>query len=247
MSLYKVAKFFMIPAGIWRVPISERPYIQKIYLIYCFIIQTQYILYNISMLIRLKEMLEEVSMDQIYTDITLAILISEFNYKVIMYLKNKIPQMFFTVIQREEDILKNEDPEITAIYLDQIKYYKIATFCQCFCSGFAISIFVVLNLYQKLVVGMLPDENFMYQLWFPFDKKKHVMFVTLYNIFIAGWGFIFNCSIQTPLQTLLVFSTSQLRILQLKLRKFFSTLNEDEKQSEEDLKDLIKEHQFLIE
>nr|QXE93235.1 odorant receptor 9 [Eucryptorrhynchus brandti] len=187
-------------------------------------------------------MLGETSVDQMYSDIALTILIFEINLKVRIYLINKIPEMIFTVMDREKEILESGDEEIISIYKEQVDYYKFATFCQCFCSAATIILFIGLNLYMKYVLHSLPNENFMYQLWFPFDKEVHDTTVVVYNVFIGGCGFIFNCSIQTPLQTLMVFSTSQLKILQFKLRHCF-----DRECSVQYIKELIKEHQFLIE
>ncbi|CAH1126021.1 unnamed protein product [Ceutorhynchus assimilis] len=170
--------------------------------------------------------------------------IVKINYKVCLYLKNKIPEMFFTVIEREEKILETEENDVKLIYNKQIQYYKLATFCQCFCSGFGISWFILVNLIRKYIQGY--QEHFMYELWFPFNKEKNDNLVTAYNIFIAIYGFLFNCAVQTPLQTLMVFSTSQLRILQLKLRNAFARKFISEQEKIDYVKGLIKDHQFLI-
>ncbi|KAL1488316.1 hypothetical protein ABEB36_014794 [Hypothenemus hampei] len=245
VSLYKVAKFFMLPTGIWKLPISNNPHVQTAYSIYSVFVLLLYISYTLSMVIRFIELCYELEISQLYVFLTLTILILEINYKILIYLKNGIPQMFAVVINREEIVLKTKEKEILDVYLQQVRYYKFATFCQCFCSFSGITWFILVNLYTKYYVGV--NEHFMYELWFPFDKEQHEKFVVFYNILLAYYGFLFNCASQTPLQTLMVFSTSQLRILQVSLRKCCDLEEQPNQDRIKMIKKLIKEHQFLIE
>ncbi|XP_066156253.1 odorant receptor 10-like [Euwallacea fornicatus] len=243
ISLYKVAKFFMLLTGVWKIPVSQQRSLQKLYFTYSISVQVAYVSYNISMILRLFQMWGHYPMSELYTFITLTILILEINYKIMIFLKNGIPHMFKVVIEREQQVLNSGDKHMVSIYLSRVKYYKIATFCQCSCSGFGILWFVILNLYVKYAKGV--NEHFMYELWFPFNKEKHDLIVTIYNVVIAFYGFLFNCASQTPLQTLMVFSTTHLRILQLNVRRCFS-FNGKRSEDETTLRRLILEHKFLI-
>lgn len=235
----------MLPTGVWKLPISPKSETQTVYSFYSIIIQSLYAMYNASMVIRLFQIWGKYPMAELYVFLTLTILILEINYKIMIYLKNGIPQMFAHVIEREELVLRSGDAEMLAIYLSRVRYYKFATFCQCFCSGFGITWFVLINIYTKYYMGM-KVEHFMYELWFPFNKEKHDTFVVVYNVLMAFYGFLFNCASQTPLQTLMVFSAAHLEILQLKLRRSFKEELASEAEKLENVKKLIQEHQFLI-
>ncbi|XP_066251847.1 odorant receptor 10-like [Euwallacea similis] len=243
ISLYRVAKFFMLPTGVWKIPLSQQHYLQKLYSTYSIFIQVAYIWYNLSLILRLFQIWGNYPTSELYGSVILAILILEINYKIMIYLKNGIPHMFKEVIEREERILKSGNKRVISIYLNQVKYYKTATFCQCFCSAFGIFYFTAMNMYTKYIKGV--NEHFMYELWFPFSKEKHDLIVTIYNVVIALCGFLFNCASQTPLQTLIVFATTHLQILQLNLKRCFSS-DEEKNKDETSLRDLILEHTFLI-
>lgn len=243
-SIYKVPKFFMISAGIWKLPISTNSAIKKIYTIYSIGIQTLFVCNIFLMIFKIAQLLQQSKLEEVYIPITLAILVIEITYKVLIYVKNGIPYLYGFVIEREENINKETDL-MKQIYLKEVKYFRIVNFCQCFCVSMGIIYFIGVNVYNKYITGLTPDEHFMYQIWFPFDETKHDTFVTGYNLFMALYGFLFNCASISPMQSLVVFATSQLKFLQLNLRKCLSMPLDDRRT--EELKRLAREHQVLIE
>lgn len=243
-SIYKVPKFFMISAGIWKLPISTNPLIEKIYSIYSIGIQSLFVCNIFLMIFKIIQLLQQSKLEEIYIPITLAILVIEITYKVLIYVKNGIPYLYEFVVKREENINK-ETEEIQQIYLKEVKYFRIVNFCQCFCVSMGIIYFIGVNVYNKYVRGLRVGEHFMYQIWFPFDETKHDYFVTGYNLFMALYGFLFNCASISPMQSLMVFATSQLKFLQLNLKKCLSSPLDG--RTKDELKSLAKEHQVLIE
>ncbi|XP_066156283.1 odorant receptor 49b-like [Euwallacea fornicatus] len=244
-SIYKISKIFMIIAGIWKLALSSNLNIQNMYLVYSVGVQLVFVINILSMIFRIGQMLQDHVLEDLYINITLVILVIEITYKVLIYIKNKISYMFVVISIKEKVILSSQDKEIMETFLKDIRYFKIASFCQCFCVGSGILWFTCVNVYKKYWVGLLPNEHFMYEIWFPFDEVKHDLFVTSYNIIMAGFGFFFNSASAAPLQSLMVFATSQLKILQIELRRCINCSKG--KVNQKALEKCVVEHQFLIE
>ncbi|XP_066248677.1 odorant receptor 30a-like [Euwallacea similis] len=244
-SIYKISKIFMIIAGIWKLTLSSNLNIQNMYSVYSVGVQLIFVINILLMIFRIGQMLQDHILEDLYINITLIILVIEITYKVLIYIKNKIPYMFVDIVRKEKAILCSQDKEIMESFLKDIRYFRLASFCQCFCVGSGIVWFISVNVYKKYWVGLLPNEHFMYEIWFPFDEAKHDLFVTSYNIIIAGFGFCFNSASAAPLQSLMVFAASQLKILQIKLRRCINCSKGEVNQNV--LEECIVEHQFLIE
>lgn len=234
----------MVGAGLWRLPLSSNPrhhLHQRLYTIYSIAIQIIFVLNIPSMIYRIIQLFSEAALEDLYLHLTLVFLVMEITYKVLIYLKARIPHMFATIVEREEALLAGQDQQERHIYFAAVRYCKLAIFSQCFCIGSGIVWFMGINIYKKYIQGLQENEHFMYQIWFPFDENKHDSFVTCYNIFIALYGFVFGSASASPLQSLMVFSVSQLRVLQLNIRR---TVQENSSPTQ--LHGLVKEHQFLI-
>nr|QXE93271.1 odorant receptor 45 [Eucryptorrhynchus brandti] len=246
-SLVKVTRFFMIAIGIWKISLTKNVFLQKCYAAYSLAVPVYMNLFTISLLIRLVQLTTlDVPPGRLFGSLTIAIVISMMNASVLILLKNGIPFVFSEVINEEIKILNSKDFEIKRAYLSQIKYYKGVAICVIGSSCSSAISFTSLNLYKKITDTFMENECFMYEAWFPFDTVKHSNLVMFLNMLMVLIGTCCNVASRVTPQALIIFANAQLEILQIRIRKLFSNEDDEEKDIQRKVKDIVRQHQHLI-
>nr|QXE93189.1 odorant receptor 8 [Eucryptorrhynchus scrobiculatus] len=244
-SIYKVSKFFMISVGLWKLPLAENSALQKFYDVYSTLVQGIYITYNVSLIIKGAQIsFNHTDSQNVFGVASLAALIAEINFKIIVLIRNKVPHLFKHIINQEDKIRNSAtDQDIVDSYKGQCRFYELTTRCQIITTVTSVYFYIVFNVYKKITDKLAPGENFMYELWFPFDVDGNGTVMMVCKLVLSQVGLLFNCGSQVIMQSLMVFISSNLHILQIRLRKMFSVAETNVTQH---LSKLIEDHQFII-
>ncbi|XP_050312917.1 odorant receptor 30a-like [Anthonomus grandis grandis] len=238
-SIYKLTKFFMTAIGLWGK--FETKQAQKWYRIYGFSTKTIYILYNLSMVVKVTQVaLDHSESQNVFGLVSLAALITLVNIKIVVFSFNNVSGLFQHVIDEEGNILlsASSDSDIKRSYLDHCKFYRATSRFQVFTTVVSVYFYIIFNVHKLVSHKLAPGENFMYELWLPFDINENGPVMIVCKLCLSQMGVLFNSCSQVMLQSLMVFVTSQLAILQIRARTMFDRRTGVEA--------LIEKHQFLI-
>nr|QXE93187.1 odorant receptor 6 [Eucryptorrhynchus scrobiculatus] len=246
-SIYVRSKFFMLITGLWMLPFTDNPILRKFYKIYSVLLHSVFGMFSVSLMIRFVELVTEgAKSDTLFGSLTLTIILTMMIYKILIYLKNGIPYLFYQVVDEEGKYLNSSDEEIRSTYLKQATYFKWTTSIQIMCTFFTVAMFIISNIYKMITHSFKPGEVFMYEVWAPFDKVRYDMFISVFNVCMVTIGFFNNVAVATAPQSLMVFLTAQLRILQIRIRKVFISSSIKEQTVIFKVKELIRQHQNII-
>lgn len=237
----------MIITGLWKLSFTDNPIIHKTYNYYSVSLHFLFGMFTISLMIRFIELLTEgAQSDILFGSMTLMIIFTMMIYKILIYLKNGIPYLFAQVIKEEEIFLNSDDIDIRKTYLKQARFFKGTTSTQIMCTFFTVAMFIISNIYKKVTNTFNPGEVFMYEIWVPFSKTKYDMLISVIDVCMVTIGFFNNVAVATAPQSLMVFLTAQLQILQISIRKVVSP-NDSMELVNFKVKQLIRRHQNIIE
>ncbi|KAF7284772.1 hypothetical protein GWI33_021640 [Rhynchophorus ferrugineus] len=223
MSLVSIPKICMLIIGIWPSELIENPVRKRLYMIHKYIL----IIFVFS--------------------ITLSLTIEW----LIIYLKNKVPQMFLSLLEFEADLKSSDDAEVKMFYRKILKNNRYLNIGVIIATFFTISSFVIIHLAKLWQVGVaewdLNEAGFMYELYVPFDMKKYIVVVLFYNLYTATIGGVLNIMCLITMYTLIIFSALQLSTLSLRIKKFHTFVGIYGTNIQATLKVIIKQHQKSIE
>ncbi|CAH1129987.1 unnamed protein product [Ceutorhynchus assimilis] len=179
--------------------------------------------------------------------------------KVIIYTKQNILELFKDVIEKEEVIWASNNEIIKTMYRGKIRTFKIYTAALAI---FTVSAVVLLQGYGAVGVLQIKEHNkkfntslephSMYQTIIPLNKLEHVTFFFALEAFLAWVGVTYNCTTHMVFVVLLMFSASQLEMLQIRLRYYveedFPETPTEEQINEKIvlLKSFIRDHIYII-
>ncbi|XP_050308551.1 odorant receptor 49b-like [Anthonomus grandis grandis] len=237
----------MIVIGIWKMSQAKDTSITKIYKAYSRFVQFLFSLLTFSIIMRLFQLvITGATPAKIFGCVTITLIICTMNCTVLVFIKNGIPEMFSKVMNEEAEILKCREPDVRQTYLGRVKYYNRTTTCQIMSTFFSASMFVSSNLYKLIMDAFQEHETFMYEFWFPFDEIKYKFLVVFFNLLMVSMGFFFNIASRITPQSLIIFISAELRILQIRIRRAFDNECTDEKVILVKVKQLVRKHQSII-
>ncbi|CAG9763686.1 unnamed protein product [Ceutorhynchus assimilis] len=203
---------------------------------------------SLSLLIGFVELIKShAKSDSLFGSLTLAIIITMMFYKIFIYLKNGIPYSFAEVMEEEKIHLKSDDEDIVETYLGQVAYFKWTISTQIMCTFFTVAVFIVSNIYKKINNSFKEGEVFMYEIWFPYDKNNYDTLISVLDVCMVSIGFFNNVAVASVPYTLMIYVSVELRILQIRIRKVFSSHETDDASVALKVKELIRKHQHIIE
>lgn len=236
-SLFQFAKYFMTFCGLWKVPFS--PKVQKFYAVFSSVSHFGYCSFVLSLFVKALLIVVGIdSSDNVFNAISVAAIMFDINFKAMIYAKFGLPHLFNQLMQEEQSIEENPHKEISQYYLKQCDLYvKICTL-QLVTTIFPTYFYILVNILQF----PLDAENFMYEMWIPFPVHWKVL--AILKIILCQYGIFVNTAVRSALQSLMMFITSQLWILQENIRNVFSEFSGERARVE--LGKLVRKHQFLI-
>ncbi|KAH1022575.1 hypothetical protein HUJ04_011957 [Dendroctonus ponderosae] len=236
-SLFQFAKYFMTFCGLWKVPFS--PKVQRFYVVFSNVSHFVYCSFVLSLFVKaLLIVVGFESSDNVFNAISVAVIMFDINFKAMIYVKFGLPRLFHQLMKEEQSIEENSHQEISEYYLRQCELYVNICTLQLVTTIFPTYFYILVNILQF----PLDAENFMYEMWIPFPVQWKVL--AIFKIVICQYGIFMNTAVRSALQSLMMFITSQLWILQVNIRNVFSEFSEEA--AREELGKLIRKHQFLI-
>lgn len=243
----KIPKIFLILGGFWPFAVTKNPFKSKLYKVYSKFQTYSYVTLIASLVLKLVILiLRKEDETLIFRDVNVLVLVFETCVKILIFQTMKIPHMFEHAMKHERNILKSDDQELITCYRNQVKYGRRVNLSQFFVTTFSTSTFAVMalwDLYWATDMSKYEKEPFMHDLWFPFRRETHMFWVILFNLFMVVQGTCFNTATQATLINLIIYSSSRLKILGLKIRKFDPTATENVLET---VRKLIFEHKDLL-
>lgn len=250
MSLISIPKFFMLLFGIWPAETIGGNLSRKFYWIYRTFVMVYYITFALFLTIECVRLATNHEKPQrISGSLALVVTIIIIVIKALIYQKNKIPIMCQSIVETENEILKSNDNEIKTSYEVSLKFGKYINIAVMLTTSITVLSFTIVPFAELWKVGVqgwnFDEKSFMYELYFPFNKKTHFTWVAVFNVYAGSLGIILNIACQTMFYSLIVFGASRLEMLQIRLRKFPNFAYEFHGNIPLTIKNFIKEHQDL--
>lgn len=246
----KIPKIFLILGGFWPFSVTKDPLKGKLYKVYSKFQTYSYVTLIASLVLKLVILIVRKEDETlIFRDVNVLVLVFETCVKIVIFQRMKIPHMFEHAIKHERNILKSGDLELINCYQEQVKYGSRVNLSQFLVTTLSTSTFAVtalLDVYWAADMSKYEKEPFMHDLWFPFRRETHMYWVIFFNLFMIVQGTCFNTATQATLINLMIYSSSRLKILGLKLRKFDAIASQNGRDILETVHDLIFEHQDLL-
>ncbi|XP_030764608.1 odorant receptor 49b-like [Sitophilus oryzae] len=252
MSLASIPKICMLMWGIWPPEFIKNPSLRTWYLIYKYILVVYVSILAGSLISEwIRLIIFHKSAERISSSGSLVVTIILLSIKMLIYQKNKIPQRFAKFVEVETDIEDSNDPEVQKIYYTVLRYDRYLNIGVIIATTLAVSSFAIIDIIKLWEIGVeawnFDEASFMYELYFPFDKKKYMIVVVAFNLYTIYMGGVLNVVCLLLIYTLIVFSALQLRILRVRLRKFHTFVGKYGKDISETLYYFIVKHQKSIE
>lgn len=246
----KIPKMFLILGGFWPFSVTKDPLKGKLYKVYSKFQTYSYVTLIASLVLKLVILIVSKEDETlIFRDVNVLVLVFETCVKIVIFQRMKIPHMFEHAMKHERNILKSGDLELINCYQEQVKYGRRVNLSQFLVTTLSTSTFAVtalLDVYWAADMSKYEKEPFMHDLWFPFRRETHMYWVIFFNLFMIVQGTCFNTATQATLINLMIYSSSRLKILGLKLRKFDAIASQNGRDILETVHDLIFEHQDLL-
>ncbi|KAF7272196.1 hypothetical protein GWI33_015002 [Rhynchophorus ferrugineus] len=256
----QIVKPFMITSGIWKLHLNIRKFYQEHYHFYAICFQGIFVVFLSLLLLKLIQLyLIEASSDALYSNLAILLSSLAIGVKFMIYQKNNVPQMFGRIQEEELEVLQSDDDDVKTFYLNQVKLCRIINMGIMIYVFFAMGSMFFISLFTYLQEDKIVsktdkqqlEESFMYPFWLPFKEKSHIMIVICLNILFATVAIFIYCTSQMMFATLMLYATTQLRILQIRVSKLhFDNSDDVDEQNATNvyaaLRSLATRHSLLI-
>ncbi|XP_050300121.1 putative odorant receptor 92a [Anthonomus grandis grandis] len=261
-QLISWAKYIMVAAGYWNLPISYNFFINRAFNVYSLIMRSSIFLFWLSLIAELiRLIIYEYEQEIIITSFSVVVNATKIISKIIIFTKNNIQDLYIDVIAKEGEIWKENNKKVIKMYKSKIRtcrFYVVwmvtttsGTIAFLEYSGGA-KVFELIK-HNKLYNETL-EPHVMYQTIIPLNKLNHVYWLFFTQALWSWVGFVFNSLTHLAFVVLLVYAAAQLERLQIKFRDFIEHDFDDDEGDRElkvkekitILKTLIREHQYII-
>ncbi|XP_066257515.1 odorant receptor 30a-like [Euwallacea similis] len=259
-SLISWMRYLLIIAGFWTDPIGTHYITQKTFKLYSLFMRSSCFVWWVLLVgefARLVILHYDIAI--ITQSFGVVVNASKLMMKVVIYWRNKTLQMIKDIAANEQKVWASGDDEIFSLYrrhIGLLKYYIVAMVFATFMVVFllqgvgAIQYLEIRN--HNILFNETVESHSMYLTLIPRNKQDHPVFL-LTSQFLWGFlGLTFNSITHLLFATLLVYCRIQLITLQIKSRKLFggdedkALLELDDKGQVQALKQLIRDHQYII-
>lgn len=145
-------KTLMIIAGFWNQPISKNPIIIKLFFLYSIMMRICCILFWVFLFLEMLRLIVfGYEWEIIIPTLSVVFTDSKVMAKMIIYMKNNILDIIPEMTKKEEEVWESESKEIKTVYLNKIKFLRIATIAVATTNFLTISLLELMGNYSTIV------------------------------------------------------------------------------------------------
>ncbi|XP_076263492.1 putative odorant receptor 92a [Rhynchophorus ferrugineus] len=250
--LIKITKWFMILTGFWIKPLNVGPTMKKIYSAYIVAVRIGLVSLWLLLAIELfRLIIQKYELEIVMSTIGVLIGVTKIQIKFIIFIKNKVVDLYEVVIENESKIWRSNNKEIKELYTKNVIICRYFMFVQMLGTAFAVTSLTITGIlgnndlikYNHLHNTSL-ESHFIFQIYFPVNKLDHLVSFYLLMVMYVWCAFIFNNASHMIVTNLLLFCSTRLAVLQIKMRNVVRDRNPEE--YNQMLKKLIVEHVSII-
>ncbi|XP_060533450.1 odorant receptor Or2-like [Cylas formicarius] len=255
-TILTLSKCGMIAAGIWRFPVTTRPSFQILYALYSICIQVYLAIFVVSMVIRFAILSihenhpTKESVDLLFTAFAYLISFLVTQIKAVICQTKPLRRIICYIIEEEENLSNSGDEEILAYHRRQIALDKKINWAIFYFTALLGSAAIVSNAFLRVSIGQLNSASnstvrrpFVYELYYyKVDTEKRASILVILNAFSVLVAILMGVSTQSIFLTCIIFASSVLKALQVKLKK----MSVGDNDMTVTLAGLVKEHQRVV-
>lgn len=150
------SKTLMIVAGCWNQPISKNPIITKLFFLYSLGMRICCILFWVFLFLEmLRLIICGYEWEIIIPTLSVVFTDSKVMAKMIIYMKNNILDIIPDMTKKEKEVWASDCKEIKTVYLNKIKFLRIATVAVATTNFLTIFLLELIGTIQKLVYFLI--------------------------------------------------------------------------------------------
>ncbi|XP_060528952.1 odorant receptor 30a-like isoform X2 [Cylas formicarius] len=253
-EIMKMSKYGMIASGLWRLPLNQPTVVKKMYVLYSVYVHVVFTLFLLLIMIQFiilctKNDLSKELSDQRFTVFSYFISTLTTQVKLLIFQSNNVWLIISYIMDEEKKLLAQVNLDILSYHRRQVSFERWINTVIFSLSAFLGLATVVANGIQRHQIekhnrfynDSLPKPTLFPLYYCNIDTEKHNTMLAISN---TMWVIIIIV-ISTPTQgfylACITFASSMLKALQIRLSK-----TDEEKNLDETLEILIREHQRII-
>ncbi|XP_066261783.1 odorant receptor 49b-like [Euwallacea similis] len=251
MSLMAIPILFMTILGIWPAEFIERRLQKLCYRIYSVITFSFFTTFLMSLFSGCVDLVGNPSVlpERKNSCLTVTLAITLAVIKVVIFYKYRLPYVGHSVFKQEQKLVLG-DAEEKKLYEEINKYAQHMYFALLSSAGCAVVFYIIGAFVSLNVLGYknwnFDDKSFMLELYFPFEKNRHFIWIIIFNIFSAFFVFLVRSSGNVMYYSLVLFGKLQLQLLQLRVKKFKEQIRESDADFKLVVVKFVKDHDEVI-